>query len=123
MASESAHRTPLSTSKAFHKQKFDFPMGSPLFPIVADIVRDDLETEYIASLPFYPPFYFRYVDDIITAVPSNEITTIKNIFNSYNHKFKPELELVSPRTWIPLNAQTKSQLKGRDTQGLLAVSC
>ena len=41
---------------------------------------------YILSLPFQLPFYFRYVDDIITAVPSDEITIIKNIFNSYNHK-------------------------------------
>ena len=44
-----------------YKQKFVFPMGSPLSPIVADIVMDDLETNYISTLPFQLPFYFRDV--------------------------------------------------------------
>ena len=63
-------------------------MGCPLSPIVACIVKVDLETKCISSLPFQPPFYSRYVDDIITAVQSNKITTIKNVFNSYNHKIQ-----------------------------------
>ena len=53
---------------------------------------DDLEKKCISSLPFQLPFYFRYVDDIITAVPSVEITTVKNIFNSYNHKIQFTVE-------------------------------
>ena len=75
-----------------YKQKSGFPMGSHLSPIAADIVMNDLETKCISSLPFQLPFYFRYVDDIITAVPSDEITTIKNIFNSYNHKIQFTVE-------------------------------
>ena len=63
-------------------------MRSPLSPIAADIAMDDLETKCIASLPFKLPFLFRYVDHIITAVPTNEITTILNTLNSYNHKIK-----------------------------------
>ena len=43
-------------------------MGSPLSPIAADIVMNDLETKCISSLLSQPPFYFRYVDDIITAI-------------------------------------------------------
>ena len=57
-----------------YKQKSGFPMGCPLSPIAADIVMDDLETKCVASLPFKLPFFFRCVDDIITAVPANEIT-------------------------------------------------
>ena len=75
-----------------YKQKSGFPMGSPLSPIAADIVLDDLEKKCITSLPFQLPFYFRYVDDIITAVPYNEIDTIKNTFNSYNHKIQFTVE-------------------------------
>ena len=71
------------------KQKFGFPMGSP---IAADIVMDDLESKCIASLPFQLDFYYRYVEDIITAVPLNELNTIKNIFNSYNHKIQFTIE-------------------------------
>ena len=41
---------------------------------------------------FQLPFYYRYVDDIITAVPSNEIKTIQSIFNSYNHKIQFTIE-------------------------------
>ena len=67
-------------------------MGSPLSPIAADIVLDDLESKGIAFLPFQLPFYFRYVDDIITAVPFNKIEIIKNIFNRYNHKIQFTIE-------------------------------
>ena len=71
-----------------YKQRSVFPMCSPLSPVAADIVMDDLESHCIASLPFQLPFYFRYVDVIITAVPHNKIDTIKNTFNNYNHKIK-----------------------------------
>ena len=53
---------------------------------------DDLEKQCIASLPFRLPFYFRYVDDIITAVPADEIDKIRNTFNSYNHKIQFTVE-------------------------------
>ena len=45
------------------------PMGSPLSPIMADITLQDLEIEALKSLPFEPPFYYRYVDDIVLAAP------------------------------------------------------
>ena len=38
------------------------------------------------------PIFFRYVDDLITAVPYNAIDTIKNTFNSYNHKIQFTVE-------------------------------
>ena len=63
-------------------------MESPLSPIAVDNAMDDLETKCVVSLPFELPFFFRYVDDIITAVPANEIHTIMNTFNSYNHKIQ-----------------------------------
>ena len=40
-----------------YKQKSGFPIGSPLSPIAADIVLDDLESKCIASLPFQLPFF------------------------------------------------------------------
>ena len=68
-------------------------MGSPFSPIAADIVMDDLETKCIASLPFHPPpFYYKYVDDIIKAVPSNEINTVTNNFKGYKHKIQFTVE-------------------------------
>ena len=75
-----------------YKQKSGFPMGSPLSPIAADIVMDDLETKCIASLPLKLLFFFWYVDVIITAVPTDKIDTILNTFNSYNHKIQFTIE-------------------------------
>ena len=72
-------------------------MGSPLSPIAADIVMDDLETNCISSLPFQLPFYFRYAD-IIPALPANEIDAIKNSFNTYNHKIQFTVEEESDNT-------------------------
>jgi len=47
-------------------------MGSPLPPIIVDLVMQDLETKTIAMLGFQLPFYFRYVDDIVMMVlPDN----------------------------------------------------
>ena len=63
-------------------------MGSLLSPIAAEIVMDDLESNCIAFLSFQLLFYFRYVDDIITAVPHNEIDIIKNTYNNFNHKIQ-----------------------------------
>ena len=67
-------------------------MGSTLSPIAADIVTDDLEEKCIDSLPFQVPYYFRCVDDILTAVPVNEIDTIKKTFNIYEHKIQFTIE-------------------------------
>ena len=46
-----------------YKQTFDIPMGSPLSPIVSDIVMQDLEIKALQRLPILPSFYVRYVDD------------------------------------------------------------
>jgi len=48
-------------------------MGSPMSPITADIVMQDLEESAINKLSIQPLFYYRYVDDIILAFPSDSI--------------------------------------------------
>jgi len=44
-------------NRTVYKQIFGPPMGSPLSPICADIVLQDLEGKVIACLPFHLPFY------------------------------------------------------------------
>ena len=58
-------------------------MDNSISPILADIVRYDLEDFALSKLCFESVFYFRYVDDILLCVPSNMIEYTKNIFNMY----------------------------------------
>lgn len=60
-------------------------MGSPVSPILANIVLADLEELIIASLLDYKPIlYKRYVDDIFMIIPESKIEYTLNIFNSVN---------------------------------------
>lgn len=70
-------------------------MGSPLSPIIADIVLQDLEEKALNTLRFTPRFYFRYVDDILMTVPSDSIDSTLLIFNSFHDRlqFTSEVEV------------------------------
>ncbi len=68
----------------FYKQIFGLPMGSPLSPILSDMVVQDLENEILSSLKFQIPVYYRYVDDLLLAVPKKKIQWLVTKFNSYN---------------------------------------
>jgi hypothetical protein len=48
-------------------------MCSSLSPVIADVVMQDLETSALNRIGVHLPFYFRYVDDIVMAVPDNLI--------------------------------------------------
>jgi len=64
-----------------YKQIFGTPMGSPLSPVVANMIMQDFEEIVIGILPVRLLFYYRYVDDIILIAPSESID-ILGIFNS-----------------------------------------
>ena len=55
-----------------YKQIFGTPMGFPISPLFADMVMDDLESDYLRILKDNhngsPLFYYRYVDDTILCV-------------------------------------------------------
>jgi len=58
-------------------------MGSPLSPILADIVLQDIEEAALGRISAELPFYIRYVDDILLAAPDdNLLDVILEIFNS-----------------------------------------
>ncbi|XP_011646862.1 uncharacterized protein LOC105433306 [Pogonomyrmex barbatus] len=76
--------------KAIYKQTFGLPMGSPLSPIIADLVMRDLEEKAVGSIDIDLPFYYRYVDDIALAVPHDKIKNILGTFNS----FHPHLQFI-----------------------------
>jgi len=64
-----------------YKQKFGTPMYSPLSPIIAEIVLQDLEMKALKLLNIEIPFYHRYIDDITMAAPRPKINECLNAFN------------------------------------------
>jgi len=77
----------------YYKQIFGTPMGSPLSPILADMVLQDIEDTALNLLPVSLPFYVRYVDDILLAAPLDSLDTILNTFNSFHDRLKFTMEI------------------------------
>ncbi|XP_046629061.1 uncharacterized protein LOC124309441 [Neodiprion virginianus] len=75
-----------------YAQTYGLPMGSPLSPILSDLVMDDLEQCCIKKLDFALPFYLRYVDDIITVAPNDKIETLLEVFNSFHPRLQFTIE-------------------------------
>ncbi|XP_030752332.1 uncharacterized protein LOC115879578 [Sitophilus oryzae] len=76
----------------FYKQIYGTPMGSPISPVLANMVLDYTFDKVLTKLPFKFPFLYRYVDDIIAAVPKDSIELTVNIFNSFNEKIQFTVE-------------------------------
>lgn len=91
-------------NEQIYKQISGLPMGSPLAPILSHLVMVDLEEECLSKLKFNVPLYKRYVDDIIIALPINEINSTLHIFNSYhpNLKFTIEHEINNSIAFLDL---------------------
>jgi len=81
-----------------YQQTFGTPMGSPLSPIMADLVLQDLEEFCLQKLNISLPIYFRYVDDIILAAPREKVDLIFQIFNSYHPRLKFTIEMEENRS-------------------------
>ncbi|XP_058817322.1 uncharacterized protein LOC131680624 [Topomyia yanbarensis] len=79
----------------FYLQTFGTAMGSPLSPILADIVMENLISTVIRSLPFKIPVLRKYVDDLVLALPKNQVQQTLHIFNSYNENIQFTIELES----------------------------
>jgi len=75
-----------------YKQNFGTPMGSLLSLVIADIVMQDLENAVLETIQFPISFYYRYVDDIVMAIPSSATNIILNNFNSFHPKLQFTME-------------------------------
>jgi len=81
-----------------YRQIFGTPMGSPLSPILADIVMQDLELKAVNNLDFEIPAYYRYVDDILLITPANKVDTILNSFNNIHSRLQFTVEYEKNRS-------------------------
>ncbi|XP_046468110.1 uncharacterized protein [Neodiprion pinetum] len=76
-----------------YSQTFGFLMGSPLSPILSDLVMEDLKTRSLNSLKFKTTFYHRYVDDILLTVPSGLIDCTVSDYNQYHERLQFTFEV------------------------------
>jgi len=65
---------------------------SPLSPIVAHLVIQDLERTALESLQFSLGFYVRYVDVIALSINQENINNLLSMFNSYYPRLNFTLE-------------------------------
>jgi len=76
-----------------YRQTFGTPMGSPLSPVIADLILQRLELSILTNLSFKPTFFYRYVDDIILAVPLCHLNDLFDKFNSFHQRLKFTMEV------------------------------
>jgi hypothetical protein len=93
-----------------YKQLFGTPMGSPLSPIIADIVMQDLEDSPMGSIDLNISTYYRYVDDIFLVAPESNIERILETFNKLHDriKFTCEKETNRSLSFLDLLIQVKN---------------
>lgn len=77
----------------FFKQVDGLGMGNCLSPICSDIVMSELQNSCLQKLSFKPPFYKRYVDDIVTCIPKDQIDIVLNTFNKFHPKLQFTIEV------------------------------
>ncbi|XP_067216923.1 reticulocyte-binding protein homolog 1 isoform X1 [Linepithema humile] len=80
-------------NNTIYKQIYGTPMGSPLSPIVSDMVMQDLESTAIKLLNYKPNIYIRYVDDILIATRTDKLKETLNVFNSIEDRLKFTIEI------------------------------
>jgi len=82
-----------SFDNKIYKQSFGTLMGSPLLPVIADLVMRRLKTVSLISLNLDTLFYYRYVDDICTAVSPSKIEILLQQFNSFHPRLQFTTEI------------------------------
>jgi len=81
-----------------YKQLFGTPMRSPLSPIIADVVMQDLEVHCLNKINCETTFYFRYIDDILIAASCDKIDQIHKTFNDYHERLNFTIEYEKDRS-------------------------
>lgn len=77
----------------YYKQIFGTAMGSPLSPIIADLVMESLLDNVVSRLNFPIPLIKKYVDDLVLALPPDKVVEVMNVFNSFNENIQFTYEM------------------------------
>lgn len=94
-----------SFNNIYYRQIFGTAMGSPISPVIANLVMEKLEQVSISKLSFELLFYKRYVDDIITFIKPDQLQNVLDTFNSFHERiqFTHEIEKDSCLSFLDVN--------------------
>ena len=79
----------------YYQQTFGSAMGSPVSVTVANLVMEEIEQKALSTFATPPMFYKMYVDDTLTALPMNTISTLHEHLNSSNPHIQFTVEVKS----------------------------
>ncbi|XP_053691042.1 uncharacterized protein LOC128739573 [Sabethes cyaneus] len=77
-------------------QCFGLPMGSPLSPVIANVVMEKLEQHCVTELEsknISLSMYRRYVDDCFCVASNEHVNEILNTFNSFHNRLQFTIEI------------------------------
>ena len=67
-----------------YKQIFGCAMGSPISPVLADLVMEEIEKTAVTTALHPSKWWFRYVDDSHTCLRKDQVDDFHQHFNSIN---------------------------------------
>ncbi|XP_055604423.1 uncharacterized protein LOC129752680 [Uranotaenia lowii] len=76
----------------YYVQTFGTAMGSPLSPILAQMVLDTIIGRALKALPFPIPIIRKYVDDLFLAIPKTDIQILLETFNKQEDRIQFTIE-------------------------------
>ena len=68
-------------------------MGSPISPVLADLVMEEIEETAISTFPYPPKWWFRNVDDSHSCLKKAQVDEFHKHLNSINPNIQFTLEL------------------------------
>ncbi len=77
----------------FFKQTFGTAMGSPVSVTVANLVMESMEDQTLSTYPHPVPFWKRYVDDTLTALPQDQVTAFHAHLNTIEESIQFTVEV------------------------------
>ena len=68
-------------------------MGSPIGPVLADLVMEEIEEMVISTFPYPPKWWFRYVDDSHSCLRKDQVDKFHEHLNPVNSNIQFTWEL------------------------------
>lgn len=81
-----------SYNSLIYKQIKGLAMGNPLSPILADIVLEHIFDSALKNINYKPTFIFKYVDDILIAIPEKYINQLHIELEKIDNNIKFTIE-------------------------------